>query len=171
MLLIESIVHHPQPTFLNLRTREMPPMHEPKSDSLPRTNSGLQIGFMPGRPRRLSPRQPTVPRIKQSPRAPHSNNYSVDRYHRWMTQKRRLRTFDDRQHNLVEEARLYTTHYLSNEIREYSQWFRGATSPTPSPGTTTEQTTNSPKSSAHTAPLSFHSTSKLFHCQIRSSHG
>jgi hypothetical protein len=26
----------------------------------------------------------------------------------------------------IEVARLHVTHYLSNEIREYSQWFRGA---------------------------------------------
>ena len=26
----------------------------------------------------------------------------------------------------IEVARLHATHYLSNEIREYSQWFRGA---------------------------------------------
>ncbi len=26
----------------------------------------------------------------------------------------------------VEVARLHATHYLSNEIREYNQWFRGA---------------------------------------------
>jgi hypothetical protein len=26
----------------------------------------------------------------------------------------------------VEEAHLHATHYLSNEIREYNQWFRGA---------------------------------------------
>jgi len=45
------------------------------------------------------------------------------------------------------------------------------TLPTPSPGTRTQQTMNSPKSSAHTAPLSFHSTSKLFYCRTRSSHG
>jgi hypothetical protein len=26
----------------------------------------------------------------------------------------------------IEVARLHATHYLSNKIREYSQWFRGA---------------------------------------------
>jgi len=44
-------------------------------------------------------------------------------------------------------------------------------SPMPFPGTTTEQMTNSPKSSAPTAPLNFHSTSKLFYCQARLTHG
>ena len=37
--------------------------------------------------------------------------------------------------------------------------------PIPSPGTMTEQKMNSPKSFTPTAPLSFHSTSKLFRCQ------
>jgi hypothetical protein len=41
------------------------------------------------------------------------------------------------------------------------------TSQTPSPGTTTRLTTNSPTFSALIATLSFHSTSKLFNCQTR----
>ena len=97
-------------TSLTVCTREMPPRHLSKSDSLPTTGSRLQIGLMPVRTRTVQPqrfrlalltsRQPTVPRIKQLPQAPHSNNHSVDQYHCWSTQKRRLRTFNDRQHNL-----------------------------------------------------------------------
>ena len=97
-------------TFLTLRAWEMQPRHRPQFDSFPTTDSCLQIGLMPGRTRRVQPRrfrlaflppwQPTVPRIKQPPRTPHSYNHSVDRHHCWSTHERWLRTSNDRKHNL-----------------------------------------------------------------------
>ena len=53
----------------------------------------------------------------------------------------------------IEVARLHVTHYLSNEIREYSQWFRGA------------------DNKVADALYRDNDRKKLIHCQTRSFHG
>ena len=147
-ILIESIVHHSQPTFLNLSTQEMPPRHWPKSDSLPTTNSLLQSGSCPAGlggylPDNLQFRASTnllehlaaiitpwidiiAGRLKKGDCALSMTDSTTSEG--WLWKSNFIEDDEDpiQATIQVEVAHLHATHYLLNEIREYNQWFRGA---------------------------------------------